>query len=800
LTNGGDDQQSVHSSDTDSNAAACDNSSFADHAPALPSLEEGASFGGDNSGAAETQDQEGDTTTNSNRNRSSSSSGQPLGAYFRNVLNKTQAQNLAADDVSISSSTTASVTNGANNKRRYALPILASSLDFRQVELDVARCTWHLLTGDQRIQRIQMEHKRNRKVARLIRRKQRRLANLINYTLVQSYPMTSPHKLRYYQGYHDVACIFMSVLGGGGTVPRDHTATGVPQDMQELAAAMGLDLPARVLVQVSQSHLRDFLKSDFTELQTAIELTLFPLIAKLDPPIYNFLRSAGMQPFFALSWVITWFSHEVRDTVLVKRLFDCMLVSHPLLPIYLSVAMVVHPVNRQIVLAAENDFGTVHQTLRNLTKNSSMTGWKYRPGDGYVSDDGEEEDDDDDDGVVGDTLEQAGIDGDINRIKSELYDEGSKSKNDDPNTTTSSVSTCGDSLPEGFIRVPFQELIDLALDIMRRVPPRKLLPLAVRCYGGPHVGALLARAPNIRLFADPQPWAVRSVATADWVQKQRARKGHDKGEDTVKVEDDIEDVEPLKEVLLRKRDSPAVIALGFGEGDDKIRRKRKRNRMIAGAIGVALLAIAVGVTMNSHFSAEKESRTCTRSKGTGIDSQPANLGESAHKIDAPTPPPVSGLDNTIQQMSSTSISSEDISSAYKTANTVPSTPILERRPRVSSPPRSDIIMSEMSMRKPSPNEPPRVPKENMVEPVKAAQSTPHQMMTKGVNIENHITRAKMWFDKVNDFRMKLLPPMANNMNHHGMMINFPTKKIVDSVKKFAGDLRMKKDKQEQPDL
>lgn len=106
-----------------------------------------------------------------------------LGSYLQKDKPKPQAIDLARDDFSTSSATTA--TTAGPRGRRYALPILATSLDFRQIEMDVARCTWHLLTGDQRIQRIQMEHKRNRKVARLIRRKQRRLANLINYTLVQ---------------------------------------------------------------------------------------------------------------------------------------------------------------------------------------------------------------------------------------------------------------------------------------------------------------------------------------------------------------------------------------------------------------------------------------------------------------------------------------------------------------------------------------------------------------------------------------------------------------------------------------
>merc|ERR1712216_183019 len=100
----------------------------------------------------------------------------------------------------------------------------------------------------------------------------------------------------------------------------------------------------------------------------------------------------GMEPFFSLPWVITWFAHDVRDTDMVKRLFDLFLVSHPLMPIYLTVAMVLHPTNRMEILQTECDFTEIHHTLTHLPKNSSMVGWKYQPGDGYVSDDEENED------------------------------------------------------------------------------------------------------------------------------------------------------------------------------------------------------------------------------------------------------------------------------------------------------------------------------------------------------------------------------------------------------------------------
>jgi hypothetical protein len=235
--------------------------------------------------------------------------------------------------------------------------VLASSLDFQQIELDVARCTWHLLTGTQRLQRLQMEYKRNQLVAKLIRRKQRRLANLINLTLVKSYKrlrllrndsssssssstFDRDNTLRYYQGYHDVACIILNTLSGCAPQRLPRQMVSASSSLDHIARAMGLNASASVLLQLSQSHFRDCMRANFAQLQTTMRLTLLPMIAYFDPTLHDFLADCSMEPFFALSWIITWFSHDVRDTDLTKRLFDFFISSHPLMPFYVSVAMV----------------------------------------------------------------------------------------------------------------------------------------------------------------------------------------------------------------------------------------------------------------------------------------------------------------------------------------------------------------------------------------------------------------------------------------------------------------------------
>ena len=147
-----------------------------------------------------------------------------------------------------------------------------------------------------------------------------------------------------------------------------------------------------------------------------------------------------MEPYFCLSWVIKWFGHDVRDTALVKRLYDFFIVSHPLMSVYMSVAMMIHPLNRIEVLGADCDFACVHHALADLPKNSSNVGWKYLPGEnsdstGYVT--GEEEEEDA--SSCDPSLQDQSID----------YD-----------------SRGCDYHSRAAARVPFQELIDLSISLM----------------------------------------------------------------------------------------------------------------------------------------------------------------------------------------------------------------------------------------------------------------------------------------------------------------------------------------------
>jgi len=224
-----------------------------------------------------------------------------------------------------------------------------------------------------------------------------------------------------------------------------------------------------------------------------------------------------MEPFFALSWIITWFSHDVRDTALVKRLFDFFIVSHPLMPVYMSIAMVCHPNNRTEVLNADCDFASVHKALSQLPRNSCSVGWKLvgtQCDTEYISEDEHEE--------------ECVVDGTSILGKCKSEDNNSivgcgdcdEASNNPPSLASSSLFTGG---YDSTALVPFQELIELSIEFMRRIPPRELMSLAQDHYGANTQSFEQVDPSSIALLQPRPPWATANSVPSDWTLKKRAR-------------------------------------------------------------------------------------------------------------------------------------------------------------------------------------------------------------------------------------------------------------------------------------
>ncbi|KAI7864192.1 hypothetical protein BDF14DRAFT_1697266, partial [Spinellus fusiger] len=98
------------------------------------------------------------------------------------------------------------------------------------------------------------------------------------------------------------------------------------------------------------------------------ELTLIDTLIRLqDEELYDYIQKADVLPYYCLSWVITWCSHDLDDFAKITRLFDLFLCSNPLMPVYFAVAVVLS--RRDKVLSLPCDTSTIHSFLTKLPQD-----------------------------------------------------------------------------------------------------------------------------------------------------------------------------------------------------------------------------------------------------------------------------------------------------------------------------------------------------------------------------------------------------------------------------------------------
>ncbi|CAO3673614.1 unnamed protein product [Rhizopus stolonifer] len=150
--------------------------------------------------------------------------------------------------------------------------------------------------------------------------------------------------LHYYQGFHDICSVFLLLFG---------------------------EKPAcQMLERVSLFYLRDVM---FATLEPVMkQLTMIDtLICLQDKELHDFITEAGVLPYYSLSWVITWCSHDLDNLEQISRLFDLFLTSNPLMLIYFSAAVVLS--KKEQVLALPCDTSTVHSFLTKLPSDLDIS-------------------------------------------------------------------------------------------------------------------------------------------------------------------------------------------------------------------------------------------------------------------------------------------------------------------------------------------------------------------------------------------------------------------------------------------
>ncbi|KAJ9055131.1 GTPase-activating protein gyp8 [Entomophthora muscae] len=155
-------------------------------------------------------------------------------------------------------------------------------------------------------------------------------------TLIKKVLRAQP-KLCYFQGYHDIAACFLLVMGPNRAV--------------------------RALYNISLFYIRDAMQSKLEPVMQQLDL-IFTLIRLTDEQLYRFLEECEVPPFYALSWVLTWGTHDVKELELSARIVEFILASHPCMILYVAAALTLH--FRDEILSLEPDYAMVHTSLSKL--------------------------------------------------------------------------------------------------------------------------------------------------------------------------------------------------------------------------------------------------------------------------------------------------------------------------------------------------------------------------------------------------------------------------------------------------
>ena len=90
--------------------------------------------------------------------------------------------------------------------------------------------------------------------------------------------------------------------------------------------------------------IKDYMLQSFEQGVIPALNLIMKLLKEVDADLFEMIDigSFSMQPTFTLSWVLTWYSHDILCFKQVQRIFDACLSQHPLFALYLAVATMIY--------------------------------------------------------------------------------------------------------------------------------------------------------------------------------------------------------------------------------------------------------------------------------------------------------------------------------------------------------------------------------------------------------------------------------------------------------------------------
>ncbi|CAO3691424.1 unnamed protein product [Rhizopus stolonifer] len=147
--------------------------------------------------------------------------------------------------------------------------------------------------------------------------------------------------LKYYQGFHDICTCFLLVLGKKAAIPATEN--------------------------VALFFLRDAMMDSLEPISKQLRL-MSSIIEYEDPQLTLFLEKCNVMSYYAISWILTWFSHDFEKYDKIIRLFDLFISSEATMPVYLSSAIIL--LRREEILKADQE--NVHSLVTRIPQDMDI--------------------------------------------------------------------------------------------------------------------------------------------------------------------------------------------------------------------------------------------------------------------------------------------------------------------------------------------------------------------------------------------------------------------------------------------
>ncbi|KAF5378866.1 hypothetical protein D9615_006927 [Tricholomella constricta] len=161
-------------------------------------------------------------------------------------------------------------------------------------------------------------------------------------------------KLNYFQGYHDIVSVLFLTL---------------PEDLQLQCAE-----------KISLHRVRDSMGSTLEPVLGLLRVTK-NLLRLVDLDYAQGLERSSPLPFYALSNLLTLFSHDMPTLPLIQHVFDYILCRPPIIVVYLATAIILSRKEEIRRLEEEDEdegMGMAHSLLSGMPLISGREEWKFQ--------------------------------------------------------------------------------------------------------------------------------------------------------------------------------------------------------------------------------------------------------------------------------------------------------------------------------------------------------------------------------------------------------------------------------------